>query len=321
MAPPWQTRAKSVDRHHASHSANPAQHCIRCARATFEINFSPRQLYGSIARTKALPGASIGVVRALANSAQMLIEQLVDNTPQDFAFTTSVLSFADAMRTSFSGEIGAGITDRYMESLGYVWRDNARSIVPTGQVADFVYDGPPTKRAGVVLAEAKGSITSTVTPNAIATTISNGYRNQVEPHIGTAPGGTTILHGYAIGIGSRPGDPTSHIHVEEPSVVDPAGLADQPLRQAAIRPAGQPVTVIENALTMKKGKDGERTGRPKSRGRLGKLSLRLRAHGSGHSRPCHRFHQVSRRAAKREIATSIFHPREGERRQQLSHRD
>ena len=217
MAPPWTSTAKSVSG--ITHRAQPARLNLSFSAPLplQRINFSPAQLYGSVARANALPGASVNVIRGLAASAQMLIEQLVDDNPRDFAFTNDVLSFADARRTAFSGDIGAGITDRYMESLGYVWRDNARSIVPTGPVADFVYDGPPTGTAGVVLAEAKGSITSTVTPNAMASTVSTGYQRQVEPHIGTAPRGTTILHGYAVGIASRPGDPTSYIHVEEPA--------------------------------------------------------------------------------------------------------
>jgi hypothetical protein len=266
MAPPWQSRAKRVDG--IAHRAQPARLNLSFSAPIplQRISFSPKQLYGSVARTKALPGAPLDLVRALAASARMLIEQLVDNTPPDFAFTSSVLLFADAMRTSFSGDIGAGITDRYMESLGYVWRDNARSIVPTGEVADFVYDGPPTGAAGVVLAEAKGSITPTVTPNAIASTVSDGYRRQVEPHIGTAPHGTTILHGYAVGIASRPGDPISYIHVEEPSASSSASSGGGPASSPGGGTSGRPTSDDSEGDGKKLGdderKDGERTGRP-----------------------------------------------------------
>jgi hypothetical protein len=271
MAPPWRARSKRID--NIAHQQQPARLnlAFNAPAPANAIRFRPKQLYASVARAQANDGHSVDLIHALTLSNKALIEALVDDQPSDFAFTTDVLKFADAKRTAFSGDIGGGITDRYMEALGYVWRDNARNIVPTGKVADFVYDGPPTGQMGVVLAEAKGSITPTVTANLIATTVSAGYTDQVELHIGTAPGGTTILHGYAVGIGSRPGNSVSNMHVVEPaaSAGVPPGGPGSPGDGAAPPPSGGGRGGDKDPRGREKPGEGERFGSPNPRVALG----------------------------------------------------
>jgi hypothetical protein len=232
-----------------------------------QITFTPRQLFGSVARVKALNGASVGVTQALAHSAEALIREVVDDVPKDFAFTVDVFHLADATRTAFSGDIGAGVSDRYMESLGYIWRDNGRSLVPKGPVADFVYDGPPTKGAGVVITEAKGSVTATATANTIATTTKVGYITQVAPHVGSAPGGHLILHGYALGIASQPGGANSHLHVEETAPVT-VGTASAPYTSGSGGP-GQIAPAVTKGMSASVGGGGSAGDGPDDVGPVG----------------------------------------------------
>jgi hypothetical protein len=239
MATPWVNRTKSIA--NIAHGTQPASNTASGfvpPTAVGQISFTPLQLYGSVARVKALLGASVGVTNALAASAEHLIRELVDEAPPDFVFTGDVLLFADATRTAFSGDIGAAIADRYMDSLGYIWRDNARSLVPKGSVADFVYDGPPTNGAGVVFTEAKGSVTASATATSIATTTVAGYQSQVAPFVGTTQSGTPVLHGYAIGTASQPGGSNSFIHVEETSTVAASSTAGSGPSPGASSPRG-----------------------------------------------------------------------------------
>jgi hypothetical protein len=181
------------------------------------ISFVGLELFASIARANALVGATPSTIRALARSASQLICAVVEDPPRLFCVTKDVEYFADAKRTSFSGDIGAGIADLIMTRMGYLYRDNARTLLRTGKVGDFVYDGPPTGRTGVVLVEAKGRISATTTLATLQTTVRNGYVNQVLPHVGKTLNQIKILHGYAVGLGSQPGAVSSDIHIEETS--------------------------------------------------------------------------------------------------------
>lgn len=59
---------------------------------------------------------------------------------------------------SLAARVGAGITDLYMNALGYTWRANAACLSSTlDPHADFIYEGGNASGHGVVLAEAHGS--------------------------------------------------------------------------------------------------------------------------------------------------------------------
>src|SRR5690348_12506427 len=111
MATPWVSSTKLITQiAHGTQQTNHATTFVAPQPAA-GISFTPVQLFGSIARVKALKGTSVGLTAALASSASSLVRALVDELPRDFAFTPEVLLLADATRTSFSGDIGAGIGD------------------------------------------------------------------------------------------------------------------------------------------------------------------------------------------------------------------
>jgi hypothetical protein len=173
------------------------------------------QLVASVARVSALSGAPRDVVMTLADSCRAQLEVFCASNGSRLVINDYVLHLFDAGRTAFSGMVGAGVADLYLTDLGYVYRCNAREWAKGGKVADFVYDGPPTRGAGVVLAEAKGSVSSRTTPQSIRTDTRRGYREQVVKHIGRELAGALVLHGYAIGFGAQPGAGNSFGHVVE----------------------------------------------------------------------------------------------------------
>jgi hypothetical protein len=51
-----------------------------------------------------------------------------------FALSPYLASLADTERTHFAARMGAGITDLYINALGYIWRDNAVCLAGSGSV-------------------------------------------------------------------------------------------------------------------------------------------------------------------------------------------
>lgn len=116
-----------------------------------------------------------------------------------------------------------------MTQLGYAFRCNGRKLVPVGTVFDLAYDGGPVRSNEVVAAEAKGSLRSGATANAVKTITQAGYTAQVEPHIGQTYLGATVLHGYAIGTGSELKTGVAcHMHVEETAWVQASAGVSAP---------------------------------------------------------------------------------------------
>ncbi len=182
------------------------------------LQFTVAQLSTSIARVTALTPASPALVSALCDGKRRLLDALLDKSQTPLSFTSEVEYLADASRTAFSGDFGAGVTDLYMTAMGYYYRCNGRELIHTaGKICDFIYDGPPTHMSGVVLAEAKGSIANTTTLASVTRAAQDGYRNQVDPHVGTTEPTSSLklLHGYAIGIGTQPRPSHCDMHVEE----------------------------------------------------------------------------------------------------------
>jgi len=221
MAPPWQAGTTKAINGITSGMSAPASGLnvqFRAPAMATRLQFRGVDLFASIARTTALGGAPPQLLQALAAAAGAPISVLVDDAGQDFSVTTDVNFLADETRTNFSARLGTGIADQYMTALGYVWRANARSIIPTGPAADFVYDGGPTNNLGAVLCEAKGSVARLVSRATVSSTATSGYRNQVSHHVGTTPSTYPILHGYAVSFGTMPGSTSSIVHVEQTAV-------------------------------------------------------------------------------------------------------
>lgn len=103
-----------------------------------------------------------------------------------------------------------------MNTLGYVWRDNAICLSSSlDPHADFIYGGGAVTGHGVVLAEAHGSFAQSVSDGRIGGEARRKYLRQVKPHVGgTCPHGK-VIHGYAVAFGSHPAGHGTYLHVAE----------------------------------------------------------------------------------------------------------
>ena len=179
------------------------------------ISFGPTALAAAIARTATLVNAPLELLSRLKDSALNAVEILVADGPV-FALTPYIASLADTERTHFAARIGAGVTDLYMNGLGYVWRDNAISLSSTlNPHADFLYAGGNVSGHGVVLAEAHGSFATNVTDAKIAAQAQNKYLRQVRPFIATLSPYGEVIHGYSVAFGSKPGTTGAFLRLSE----------------------------------------------------------------------------------------------------------
>jgi hypothetical protein len=139
------------------------------------------------------------------DSALTQVEWLIEDGT-NFALSQHLQALADAERTSFAGRIGAGIADLLMNALGFTWRDNAsclsNSLAPH---ADFIYSDGAASGHGVVLAEAHGSFSASVSSAGITREAKRKYLRQVRPHLAAVSPHGKVIHGYSIAFGSRPG--------------------------------------------------------------------------------------------------------------------
>lgn len=220
MATP-SSNAKSVTGISNGQSARPmGAPAFTAPQPLLTLQFIVPQLAGSIGRVTALTKASPGLIAALTIGAEELLNALVDQSKAQLTFLADVEALADAARTTFSGNLGAGATDLYLSTLGYAFRCNGRELIaPPAKVFDFAYDGPPTAGQGIVAAEAKGSIQQSNTPATIKTTAANGYAGQVASYVGQALNQSTVLHGYAVAIGGPPTRLPVHMHVQETGTI------------------------------------------------------------------------------------------------------
>jgi hypothetical protein len=127
-----------------------------------------------------------------------LIERYVDDVADEFAITADADNLKDYVKSYFAGTVGAGLAYLAMINEGYVWSDHFENVgggnSATKRQPDYVFTGPST---GLALMEAKG--TRSATTSAFGKTVQDGYKGQVEPHLGHPVGGQTAVRGYAIG--------------------------------------------------------------------------------------------------------------------------
>ncbi|MDL2403108.1 hypothetical protein [Rhizobium mayense] len=214
MSTPWTTSIKQLGPvRNPEPPANP--HAGSFAPPGFgTVTMAPLDLFKSIARCTALTRSSPALVAALLTSSRALLEFLVDDATNVIAFIDDVTNLADSERTALSGRMGAGITDQTMEMLGFVWRDVTEELIASaGPLADYVYED---STGTLVLAEAKGSITTGATQSGTDIRARNAYRRQVDPYAYTYPlgakGGPSvglIEHGYAMAFAALPGPATA----------------------------------------------------------------------------------------------------------------
>jgi hypothetical protein len=168
-----------------------------------------------MARTATLLNASPELLSRLKDSALNDAEILIADGPV-FALTPYIESLADTERTHFAARMGAGITDLYMNGLGYVWRDNAVCLASTlNPHADFLYSGGSASGHGVVLAEAHGSFAASITDAKVAAQARNKYLRQVRPFITTLSPYGEVIHGYSVAFGSKPGTTGAFLRLSE----------------------------------------------------------------------------------------------------------
>ena len=201
-------------RHHR-HAPSPVAPDFQAPAPAASISFGPTALAAAMARTATLLSAPPELLWRLKDSALNDAEILIADGPV-FALTSYIASLADTERTHFAARMGAGITDLYMNGLGYVWRDNAVCLASTlNPHADFLYAGGSVSGRGVVLAEAHGSFATSVTDAKIAAQARNKYLRQVRPFIATPSPYGEVIHGYSVAFGSKPGTTGAFLRLSE----------------------------------------------------------------------------------------------------------
>jgi len=194
----WKTKAKDLYitriTPHASLNVNVAG----MAPAIHSITFTPLELFGAAARCSHLHPVDPTLVTPESLMIGALLERHVDDASADFAILPSADNFKDFIGTYFTGAVASGIAYLAMIRNGYVWSDHFENIaggnLDATRTPDFVFAGPTT---GVALMESKGSRRGTL--SAFDRRTSDGYTNQVEPHLGHQMGGIIATQGYCIG--------------------------------------------------------------------------------------------------------------------------
>ena len=129
---------------------------------------------------------------------EALLGTHVDDISPDFSVLSTADNYKDFVKSYFAGTVAAGTAYLAMVNDGYVWSDHFENAGGGSSTApkspDFVFCGPST---GVALVEAKGSRSAAL--SAFDTTVRDGYKQQVEPHLGSAVGGVASTHGFCIG--------------------------------------------------------------------------------------------------------------------------
>jgi hypothetical protein len=207
-----------------------------------DIRFRPDALAASMARTLTLRNAPDALRMHWARSQMIEVELLI---PEGATFELSPLitALADSERSGFAGRVGAGMTDLVMNSLGYVWRDNAAGLTGAADPhGDFMYAGGAATGHGVVLAEGHGSFAQAVSAAQVGGEARRKYKRQVKPHINTTCEHGKVIHGYAVAFGSHPVRHDTHLHVAETRIAKPKGSPAPPGPRAS--PTGPVVTSL-----------------------------------------------------------------------------
>lgn len=230
----WRAEKKVIVSGHTRHrhKPSPISPGFEAPAANTTLVFGPSALAASIARTATLRNAPPEMLARWGDSALMQVEWLVEDGTT-FALSQHLHALADAERTSFSGRVGAGITDLLMNALGFTWRDNASCLSSSlAPHADFIYADGAASGHGVVLAEAHGSFAASVSSAGITREAKRKYLRQVRPHLATASPHGKVIHGYSIAFGSQPGAAGAFLHVAETQISKPRG-GRSPLVQTA----------------------------------------------------------------------------------------
>lgn len=200
MTSPWDKTSKRVVAHEPHLHAPPSGHAgFLAPPPTRRLDVSRLALGVAMARTGSIghaPGDWLWK-RAVLAAAEMA--DLIDEDSDVFDLLPVLLHINSAERTALAGRIGAGMCDVLMQSLHYVWRDQASTSITASKkpLADFLYARPSD--AGLALAEAKGSMRSQGR-KATQKLANDAYKRQVEPWLGAVTVAGKVLHGYAVAL-------------------------------------------------------------------------------------------------------------------------
>ncbi|MBX5205985.1 hypothetical protein [Rhizobium sp. NZLR1] len=210
------------------HIPSPVSQGFVAPDATSTLTFSPIALAAAVARTATTRQARPQLLAALQRSAQAQMECLVSNQ-STFELSADFGDLADTERTLFTARCGAGITDLYMNALGYVWRANAACLARTlDPHADFLYDGGSVSGHGVVLAEAHGTFASNASAKTVAARAKSKYGRQVKPFVSKPSPYGKVVHGYSVAFGSQPGTAGAFLSVAETRIARPKKAPSPP---------------------------------------------------------------------------------------------
>ncbi|MGV1793551.1 hypothetical protein [Rhizobium sp. A37_96] len=191
------------------------------------LEFGPFALAAAVARTATLrDDAPVEVLDALQRSTFPMLETMIAEG-SIFALSGYFSHLADTERTLFATRVGGGITDLYMNALGYAWRANAVCLSSAlDPHADFIYDGGNASGHGVVLAEARGSFSDSCTISSIRSASKNKYLRQVKPYLGKPSPFGDVIHGYCIAFGSAIRTPGAFLGVSETKISKAGGSGE-----------------------------------------------------------------------------------------------
>jgi hypothetical protein len=201
-----------------NHVPSPISPHFKPPAAAKSLTFGPLALAAAVARTATTGPGSPFLLAGLQKSALAQLECLVSNSSV-FDLTADFSHLADFEKTSIAARCGAGVTDLYMNALGYTWRANA-ACLGSGLTphADFIYEGGNVAGHGVVLAEAHGTFAGNTTYKSVKAKAESKYRNQVKPYLNMSSPYGKIVHGYSLAFGAKPGAPGSFLSLSETRV-------------------------------------------------------------------------------------------------------
>ncbi|MFA5964721.1 MAG: hypothetical protein WC804_11945 [Sphingomonas sp.] len=215
-----------------------------------QIQFSPTALAAAMARTATLRNAPLELLMHIRDSALSEARILLAEGA-GFELSPLLADLADSERTHFASRIGAGITDLYMNALGYAWRDNAACLSSALKPhADFLYYGGNALGHGVVLAEARGSFATKVSAAGMAAAAERKYLRQVRPYIGASSPHGRVIHGYSIAFGSQPGTTGAFLRLSQTLRGKPKAKPGTPKSPTSLAIAGTPAGFVPTGMAL-----------------------------------------------------------------------
>ncbi|ESQ92525.1 hypothetical protein ABENE_07770 [Asticcacaulis benevestitus DSM 16100 = ATCC BAA-896] len=162
------------------------------------ISFTPSEMFGAAARCSHLIPVDPTLVTPESKIVKALVREYVDDHSADFAILRTANTLKDYVKGYLAGTVAAGLAYLVMVREGYVWAGHFE-ILKGGNPAsrrrpDFVFAAPG---GDIALMESKGS--RSYSRKAFHVMVEDGYKGQVEPHIGFSVGGATASHGFSIG--------------------------------------------------------------------------------------------------------------------------